>query len=147
MGEPAVDPLVDVVTGPDPEAAAEAGSVLERIVGSAPFVKAAASTDPDERLRSIEVLGAMGGPAAVQVLLSGLSDPEARVRARAAALLGGMGEARAARELRRMVLGDPVPEVAAAAEAALRLLETLPARPAGPVEPQDDQVAEDFPRP
>jgi HEAT repeat protein len=64
----------------------------------------------------------MGGPEGAEALLGVLGDPEVRIRTRAATLLGAMGERRAVRPLKRMLLSDPVPEVAAAAEAALRRL-------------------------
>jgi HEAT repeat protein len=140
MGEAAVQPLVEVVMGRDLEAAAEAGSLLERIAGPERFVSGLDSTDPEERLRSVEVLGAIGGSVAAEALLTSLTDPDVRVRLRSAALLGALGDARAAKPLRRRVLGDPVAEVAAAAEAALRLLEGLPPRaePAAPDEVPDE---------
>jgi HEAT repeat protein len=145
MGDASIQPLLEVVMGRDPEAAAEAGSLLERIAGPERFVSGLDSTDPEERLRSVEVLGAIGGPVAAEALLTALTDPDVRVRIRSASLLGALGDGRAAKPLRRMVLGDPVAEVAAAAETALRLLEGLPPRKAEPVEP--DESPEEIPPP
>src|SRR5439155_2132679 len=139
MGATAVEPLVEVATGPDVEAAAAAGSVLERLTGVDPFVAGLSSLDPAERLRSTSVLGAIGGANAVTGLLAALGDPEVRVRVRAASLLGALGDSPAIRPLRRAFLTDPVGEVAAAAEAALRLLgSVVPA-------PDDVQIMEDHP--
>jgi len=125
-GQPAVDPLVEVATGDDVEAAAAAGALLERIAGAATFAAYLASVDPETRLRGVQVLGAIGGSTAADALLGALSDPDVRIRARSAALLGAMGELRAVKPLRRMFLSDPVSEVAAAAESALRMLGTVP---------------------
>jgi HEAT repeat protein len=122
MGQAAVEPLVEVVVTADPDARSQAADVLERLVGARPFVDRLGSTDPDERHRATEVLGSMAVPEAAEALLGALGDPEVRIRSRAATLLGAMGERRAIRPLKRMLLSDPVPEVAAAAEAALRTL-------------------------
>jgi HEAT repeat protein len=126
IGRTAVRPLVEVATGEDVEAAAAAGSLLERIAGPSAFTAGLDSVDPEERLDAVLVLGAMGGPVAADALLGALTDPDVRVRARAATLLGGIGELRAVKPLRRMFLSDPVGEAAAAAETALRLLGSVP---------------------
>jgi HEAT repeat protein len=126
IGLTAVEPLVDVAADDNVEAAAAAGAVLERIAGASAFAKSLSSVDPQERLRAVQVLGAMGGSVAAEALLDALSDPDVRIRVRAATLLGGMGELRALTQLRRMFLSDPVSEVAAAAESALRMLGSVP---------------------
>lgn len=126
LGKTAMEPLIEVATGDDVEAAAAAGALLERIAGVPAFAESLSSVDPEDRLRAVQVLGAMGGSAAADALLGTLSDPEVRIRARSAALLGAMGELRAVKPLRRMFLSDPVSEVAAAAESALRMLGTVP---------------------
>jgi len=126
MGQAAVEPLVEVAAGDDVEAAAAAGALLERIAGAHAFAARLSSVDPKARLRAVRVLGAMGGSVAADALLGALSDPDVRIRARAATLLGGMGELRAVKPLRRMFLSDPVSEVAAAAESALRILGSVP---------------------
>jgi HEAT repeat protein len=71
----------------------------------------------------------MGGTAAVEGLLTVLTDPDVQVRSRAAMLLGGLGDPQAARPLKRVFTTDPVSEVAAAAEQALRRLGELPELP------------------
>jgi len=126
MGQAAVEPLAEVAAGDDVEAAAAAGALLERITGASTFAASLSSVDPEARLRSVRVLGAMGGSVAADALLGALSDPDARIRARAATLLGGMGELRAVKPLRRLFLSDPVSEVAAAADSALRILGSVP---------------------
>ncbi len=126
MGQAAVEPLAEVAAGDDVEAAAAAGALLERITGASTFAASLSSVDPEARLRAVRVLGAMGGSVAADALLAALSDPDARIRSRAATLLGGMGELRAVKPLRRMFLSDPVSEVAAAADSALRILGSVP---------------------
>lgn len=126
MGSVAAEALSEVAVGPDPEAAAAAGSLVDRIVGTDPFVDGLSSIDPEERIRSVQVLGAIGGPAASEALMGALPDPDVRVRARAAFFLGTLGYLPAVKSLRRMFLTDPVADAAAAAEAALRTLGTVP---------------------
>lgn len=127
MGKAAIDPLVDVVTTGDRVSARAAGEILGRISGPRAFVADLDSVDPNRRRRAVEVLGAIGGNVAVDGLLTVLADPDINVRARAATLLGELGDARASRALKRMFTTDPVSEVAAAAELALRRLGELPA--------------------
>jgi HEAT repeat protein len=119
MGHAAVKPLVDVVMGDDPEAAAAAGALLQRIAGAQSFLPDLSSIDPEDRLRAVEVLGVIGGDVACEALLGTLSDPDPRIRIRSASLLGTLGDLRAVRALRRVFLSDPVGEVAAAAEEGL----------------------------
>jgi HEAT repeat protein len=129
MGEAAVEPLVGIVLGDDREAARLAGELLERVAGPHPFVAALSSVDPGQRLRSVEVLGAMGDPTASEALLTTLSDPDERVRVRAIELLGELGDPRAIDPLRRAFLSDPVVRVAVAAEETLRRLGSPPTLP------------------
>jgi HEAT repeat protein len=126
MGRVVVEPLTEVAVGPDPDAAAAAGTLLERIAGAQGFVAALSSIDPAVRLRGVQVLGAIGGPVAAEALTSALTDPDVMVRSRAAMLIGGLHYLPAVKPLRRMFLTDPVTEAVAAAEAALRLLGTVP---------------------
>jgi HEAT repeat protein len=123
MGPSAVEPLVTVVAGDDIEAARLAAVVLERMVGSKHFVADLSAPDPADRLRTVRVLGAMGGEAALLALPRALADPDEVIRARAAALLGTLGDARAIPHLERTARGDPVEDVASAARAALRMLD------------------------
>jgi len=126
IGPAAVEPLVEVIPRADRETAAAAGALLERIAGPEPFVRQLSSRVPEERLRAVEALGAMTGPGASERLVGSLDDPDRSVRIRAAGLLGDLGDPRAAESLKRAFLNDPVPEVSAAAEEALRRLGGLP---------------------
>lgn len=126
MGGLAAEALAEVAVGSDRDAAAAAGALIDRIVGTDPFIDGLSSIDPDERLRSVQILGAVGGPAACEALMGALTDPDVPVRARAASFLGTLGYLPAVKSLRRMFLTDPVGEAAAAAEAALRMLGTVP---------------------
>ena len=131
MGSVAVDSLVEVVMRGEPEARAAAGALLERIAGVERFLSELGSTDPDGRLRAVEVLGTIGGRMAGDALVEALTDPDVPVRSRSATLLGAMGDARAIPALKRMFLSDPVVEVAVAAEASLRALGSPPERGEG----------------
>jgi HEAT repeat protein len=122
MGHAAVEPLVEVATGDDADAAAAAGALLDRLAGAGTFAAGLSSIDPRERLRAVQVLGVIGGNMAADAILGALNDPDVGVRARAAVLLGTLGDPRAIKPLRRMFLSDPVGEVASAAGEALRVL-------------------------
>ena len=108
------------------EAAQAAGTLLDRIVGSEPFVAELSSVDPEHRMRAVQVLGSIGGPVACEALMGALPDPDIQVRSRAAVLLGDLGYLPAVKHLRRMFLTDPVAEAAAAAESSLRALGAVP---------------------
>jgi HEAT repeat protein len=157
MGEAAVEPLVDALIQGDPDTAAAAGALLERIAGPQRFVAGLSSMDPEERLRSVYVLGAIGGPNASEALLTTLTDPDQRVRVQSVSLLGRLGDPRAVDALRRTFRRDPVMEVAETAERALRQLEGLPSGDPEPPSPKPrggssgrtkaDQGSEDLPDP
>jgi HEAT repeat protein len=102
MGETAVDPLVRSVMDGDPETASAAASLLAKLTGAERFVADLASRDPEVRLRSVRVLGALGGPTASEALLGALADPDQRVRNRSVALLGSLGDPRAVGPLRML---------------------------------------------
>jgi HEAT repeat protein len=126
MGAMAIQALADVTTGTDPEASAAAGILLDGIAGPDPFIHELSSIEPDQRLRAVQVLAALAGPSASEALVSALSDPDVRVRSRAASALGTLGYLPALKQLRRMFLTDPVAEAAGSAEAALRRLGAVP---------------------
>jgi len=130
MGLTAVEPLVEVITGQDHEVAAVAGALLSRIAGAETFVTRLSSRDRSVRRTAVEVLGAIGGPTSSEALITALGDPDPEVRVRVAALLGELADPRALEPLKRAYLADPVPEVATAAEDALRRLGGMPGRPA-----------------
>jgi HEAT repeat protein len=141
MGDMATEALAAVAGGPDQEAAAAAGELLERVVGPRPFVEELASIDPDRRLQAVRVLARIGGPTAAEALVSALTDPDVGVRSLAATSLGAMGYLPSLKRLRRMFLTDPVAEAAQAAETALRGLGVVPTDPESsppPADPGDD---------
>jgi HEAT repeat protein len=123
MGTSAVDPLVNLLRGGHPDIAATVGDTLERLVGRDVFLERLGSMDPSDRLGAVEALGAMGGLEAIEGLVRALSDPNEEIRVRALRLLGDLGDPRAIENVERAIHGDPVPEVVAAAEEALRRLQ------------------------
>jgi HEAT repeat protein len=124
MGTSAVDPLVDLLREGHPELAATVGVTLERLVGRDVFLQRLGSMDPADRLGAVEALGALGGPEAVEGLTRALSDPNENIRITALRALGDMGDRSAIDAVQRSAQGDPLPEVAAAAEEALRKLQS-----------------------
>jgi HEAT repeat protein len=122
MGPAAVDPLVNLLREGHPELAATVGVTLEQLVGRDVFLSRLGSMDPADRLGAVEALGAMGGPEAVDGLTRALSDPNEQIRISALRALGDMRDPSAVDAVRRSAEGDPMPEVAAAAEEALRKL-------------------------
>ena len=99
------------------------GQLLQDLVGPDPFLDRLSSMDPDERMRAVEVLGALGGDQALEGMIRALSDPVEKVRIRAVTLLGDTGSPRAFEAVKQTFLSDPVLEVVAAAEEALRRLQ------------------------
>jgi HEAT repeat protein len=126
MGQSAVQPLMEVAIGNDPEAALVAGEILNDIVGVRSFVTELSSTDMEARLRAVLVLGVIGGPVAAEALMTMVTDPDVRIRAQSVVLLGELGDPRAVKVLKRVFTSDPVSEVATAAEESLRALGALP---------------------
>ena len=139
MGQTAVEPLVDLIVEGAREVAGVAGALLDRIAGPGPFLERLSSRRPHERLRAVEVLGAIDGPTASEWLMASLADPDPEVRGRAVTLLGELGDPRAAELLKQVFLNDPVGGVSSAAEEALRRL----GGPAGTVEPRAMDVTEE----
>ena len=123
MGPAAVDPLVNILLDEDGDLSATVGQLLQDLVGPGPFLERLSSMNADERLRAVEVLGALGGDQAVDGMIRALSDPVEKVRIRAVTLLGDTGSARAFDAAKQTFLSDPVLEVVAAAEEALRRLQ------------------------
>ena len=119
IGTSALDPLLRLLRG-DPGTAAAVGETLERLVTPSALVERLGSMDPAERLSAVEALGAMGGLEAVEGLTRALSDPKEEIRVRALQRLGDLRDPRAIDAVERAARGDPVPEVVAAAEEALR---------------------------
>ena len=133
MGTAAVDPLVDILLDEeeDGDLSATVGQILRDLVGADLFLERLSNMDADERLRAVEVLGAIGDEPGLDGLIRALSDPVENIRIRAVTLLGDSGSPRALEPLKRTFLSDPVLEVVAAAEEALRRLQ-----PGGDAPPQ-----------
>ena len=131
MGEAAVDPLVDILLEEDSDLATTVGQLLQDLVGAETFIDRLGSMEPADRVRAVQVLAAIGGEGAIEGLTRALADPVEEIRIRAVTLLGESGDPRAFEAVKRTFLGDPVPEVAAAAEEALQRLQSGFAPPAG----------------
>jgi HEAT repeat protein len=127
MGEAAVEPLVDVAVEAGGDTAVAAGRMLERMVGPEPFIAQLSSRNRNDRIRAVEVLGAIGRPKASEWLLGSLADPDEGVRSRVVVLLGELGDPRALDYLKQVFLNDPVHAVTIAAEEALRRMGGMPA--------------------
>lgn len=82
--------------------------------------------DPDERLRGVEALGALGhsDALAAEGLVTALSDSQPRIRSRAAFHLGQVGHKAGRQLLEGVTARDHSPEVLRAARNASRLIET-----------------------
>ncbi|MBS3940217.1 MAG: HEAT repeat domain-containing protein [Actinobacteria bacterium] len=79
---------------------------------------------PDVRLRALELLALLHHTEAADSIADRLTDPDARVRALAATILGDFGDDRAIDCLRAAFGSDPDMEVVAAVERAFRQLVT-----------------------
>jgi HEAT repeat protein len=126
MGNSAVEPLVDLLLEEGSELSDTVGPLLRDLVGPEQFLGRLGAMDPAERLRAVEVLGALDGEEGLDGLTRALSDPVESIRIRAVTLLGVSGDPRAFDAVKRTFLGDPVEEVVAAAEEALRKLQPGP---------------------
>jgi HEAT repeat protein len=121
IGSPAVELLIDVLMQHNPAVVPTVGELLQRIARPEEFLARLDAVEPERRLRGIEALGAIGGPAATDALLRSVSDPDERIRGRAAQLLADLGDPRA-RDALTGLLRDPIPGVVAAAQEALARL-------------------------
>jgi len=130
LGEPAVEPLTDLLSHPSSEMRKRAAWVLGVIGAPAlPALLQMAEGD-DERLRieAIRVLGVVGEARALNQLFAGLADPSAKVAARAARAIGKIGDPRAFHAL-LTALHHPEPDVRYEACRALVDLRVLDAAP------------------
>ncbi|MEJ2187381.1 MAG: HEAT repeat domain-containing protein [Gemmatimonadota bacterium] len=94
FGDPAVDPLVGFVEGPDPALRVEAAEMLGRLPSERAIpVLSAATSDPDGNLRyrAAAALAATRSPAARPPLLALMTDPEDFVRTEAFQGLATLG--------------------------------------------------------
>ena len=141
--ETVIDALVEVVEDDDSEAVRAAAidaldhhgqASLERVVdelsdedlrSAADWVAARAFAEvlsadrPELRMAAAAGLGRVGDPSVTGSLVSRLSDPDARVRARSATACGRIGDPRAVEALETAVRDDPDVDVRRAAAAAL----------------------------
>ncbi|MFL5767649.1 MAG: HEAT repeat domain-containing protein [Actinomycetota bacterium] len=122
MGPASEKLLLEVLMQQYPGTQATVGRLLGRISGINGCIERLTSPDPQERLRGVEALGAMGGPRAVESLVGTLSDPDSAIRVRSIQLLGRLGDERAGAAIEHSARTDPVQEVVTAAEEALERL-------------------------
>jgi HEAT repeat protein len=122
MGRSTVDLLMDWVAEQGYVIAAQAGPLLERVVGADAFTERLSSLDRGERLRAVQAVAAIGGPLAMSALVGVLGDPDQEVRVRGLRGLGELGDPRAIGAVERTIANDPVREVVSEAQATLRRL-------------------------
>ena len=122
IGAPAVELLIDVLMQHNPAVVPTVGELLQRISKPEEFLGRLDAIEPERRLRGVEALGAIGGPAAADALLRSVADPDERIRARSAQLLAELRDPRS-REALTGLLRDPIPGVVAAAQEALTRLD------------------------
>src|SRR5439155_3682106 len=97
------------------------GAALARVADPERFVDELSMLDPSRRRRAVEALAVLGRSDDVA---RALFDPEPEIRARAAELLGELGDERFRDDLERATF-DPVPEVGQAAHRALERLDGI----------------------
>lgn len=112
LGEPAVAPLIDLLAAPDSETRKRAAWVLGVIGAPAlpALLQLAESSDQHLRIEALRVLGIVGEARALNQLLIGLTDTDARVAARAARAIGKIADPRAYHPL-ITALHHPSPDV------------------------------------
>jgi HEAT repeat protein len=97
LGDPAVTPLIRLLSSPSREVRMRASWALGVIGGPAlaPLLELAQGDDQALRVEAIRVLGVVGEARALNQLFAALADPDAQIAARAARALGKVGDARA----------------------------------------------------
>jgi HEAT repeat protein len=130
LGEPAVEPLTNLLASPTSEIRKRAAWVLGMIGAPAlpALLRLAEGSDHHLRIEAIRVLGIVGEARALNQLFSGLTDSDPRVAARAARAIGKIGDPRAYHPL-VTALRHPSPDVryeACRALVDLRVLDALP---------------------
>jgi HEAT repeat protein len=96
LGEPAVQPLIDLLTHERAEVRMRAAwslGVMGRPALHA-LTELAEGDDPKLRIEAIRILGVIGEARALKQLLVGLADPDERIAARAARAIGKIGDPR-----------------------------------------------------
>lgn len=110
----ALEPLMDALAAPESWLPARVAEVVLQFGDTAfePLVQLLQRHDDSSaRAWACQILGDLGNPRAVPVLIGCLGDINDQVRARAASALGRLGDRRAVPDLIRMMLSDPVPYV------------------------------------
>jgi HEAT repeat protein len=112
LGEPAVNPLVELLSHTDRDVRMRAAWALGVIGHPAlrPLLDLAEGDDITLRVEAIRVLGVIGEGRALNQLFHGLTDPDPRVAQRAATALGKIGDPRAFHPL-LTALHHPAPDV------------------------------------
>ncbi|UWE10310.1 nSTAND1 domain-containing NTPase [Actinacidiphila bryophytorum] len=130
IGERAVEPLLDGLTGPDTDKRVNASAALAALGASAVprLVPLLADDDADVRWRVCDILAAIGDAGAAEPLLAVLEDTEPAVRAAAAYALAKVGAAPAVPALLG-ALADPDHDVRWAVADALAELSASSAQP------------------
>ncbi len=110
----AIEPMLEALAAPESWLPARVAEVVLQF-GDLAFdplvVLLGRHDDSAARAWACQILGDLGNPRAVPILLGCLSDINDQVRARAASALGRLGDRRAVADLIRMMLSDPVPYV------------------------------------
>lgn len=112
LGEPAVEPLTNLLASPTSEIRKRAAWVLGVIGAPAlpALIRMAEGNDRNLRIEAIRVLGVVGEARALNQLFAGLTDPSPQVAARAARAIGKIGDPRAYHAL-VTALHHPEPDV------------------------------------
>lgn len=122
MGDQAVGHLTRALRDADPEVRLTIGQILSSAGAGPRLAWQLSHRDPEMRLLAVEGLGAVGSTQEVPALIERLHDPDGRVRARAATVLGELGEPAAIEPLKQAFVSDPDMDVVGAIEPALRRL-------------------------
>jgi HEAT repeat protein len=122
MGAPAVGHLTRALGDSDPEVRLTIGQILASAEAGPRLTRQLSHRDPEMRLLAVEGLGAVGSTQEVPALVERLHDPDGRVRARAATVLGELGDPAAIEPLKQAFVSDPDMDVVGAIEPALRRL-------------------------
>jgi HEAT repeat protein len=122
MGSVAARELVDAIEDADSETRDLIGEILTAAGARRALLVDLRDRRPEQRRRAMEALALMEMGKALDPLVERLQDPDGMVRARAASILGDIGDSRAVPALTRVASFDPDVEVVAAAELALKRL-------------------------
>jgi HEAT repeat protein len=139
LGEPAVQPLVQLLIHPNHEVRMRAAWAIG-VIGHAALpmlLDVAEGSDPTLRAEAVRVLGSIGEGRAISQLILALTDADVRIAQRAATALGKIGDVRAFHPL-LTALGHPAADVRYAACTALGYLHVAAAAPYLAARARDD---------